>query len=70
MAQTEGRPVDRSRAVFHALDIPFFRFSTKLPREIDLDERRNEVLIEALWHTMEYMHLLQISVDDLGSLLL
>ena len=49
--------------------ISYFRLSPLLASDIDLDETRDEVLVEMLWMTQAYMHEQRFKVRELIEIL-
>lgn len=55
-----------SRSWCESLNVPFYRFSPELKKDVKLDENRDDVLIEMLWETEYYMTVdCAEDVDDL-----
>lgn len=53
--QAEGQVVERSRAWCTSIGVPFFRFSPEMGEDIELDEKRDDVLVNLMWETWCYM---------------
>ncbi|ODM89287.1 85/88 kDa calcium-independent phospholipase A2 [Orchesella cincta] len=53
--QAEGQVVERARAWCTSIGVPFFRFSPEMSADIDLDEKRDDVLVNLMWETWCYM---------------
>ena len=49
--------------------ISYFRLSPLLASDINLDETRDEVLVEMLWMTQAYMHEQRFKVKELIEIL-
>ena len=49
--------------------ISYFRLSPLLASDINLDETRDEVLVEMLWMTQAYMHEQRFKVNELIEIL-
>ena len=63
------RVVDRARAWCGMAGISYFRLSPLLASDIDMDETRDEVLLEMLWMTQAYMHEQRFKVRELIEIL-
>ena len=61
--------VDRARAWCDMAGISYFRLSPLLASDIDLDETKDEVLLEMLWMTQAYMHAQRFKVRELIDIL-
>ena len=61
--------VDRARAWCDMAGISYFRLSPTLASDINLDETRDEVLVEMLWMTQAYMHEQRFKVKELIEIL-
>ena len=66
---TTPRVVDRARAWCDMAGISYFRLSPLLASDINLDETRDEVLVEMLWMTQVYMHEQRVKLQQLVTLL-
>jgi len=53
--QAEGQVVERARAWCTSIGVPYFRFSPEMSADIDLDEKRDDVLVNLMWETWCYM---------------
>lgn len=50
LCASEGTPVTRSRTMAHALGLPYFRFSTPMSKDFQLDTRADADLVSRLHH--------------------
>ena len=48
--------MERARAWCSSIGVPYFRFSPNLSEFIDLDETKDEVLVNLMWETRAYLH--------------
>ncbi|XP_024082546.1 85/88 kDa calcium-independent phospholipase A2 isoform X2 [Cimex lectularius] len=53
--QTDGRVIDRTRAVCSMMSLPYFRFSPQLSEDIAMDEKDDVKLVNMLWETKAYI---------------
>ncbi|CAI4226940.1 unnamed protein product [Auanema sp. JU1783] len=70
IASADGVAVSRAQSWTHSLPAPFFRFSPFLSSVIELDETKDDVLIEMMWQTKVYMASEEASVQQLVSFLI
>lgn len=55
ITSSDGECVKRARAFAHSGNVPFFRFSPHLSTPVELDEKRDEIIVEFLWDTEKYL---------------
>ncbi|KAK0403951.1 hypothetical protein QR680_017211 [Steinernema hermaphroditum] len=55
VSAADGQCVKRARAMAHALNAPFFRFSPSFTSAVELDETDDSVIVDMLWKTEMYM---------------
>ncbi|KAK3863829.1 hypothetical protein Pcinc_030432 [Petrolisthes cinctipes] len=65
----DNRTVDRARAWCGTCGIPYLRLSPQLSLDVQLDERRDEILVNALWETMVYVRSKREQIQQFVSLL-
>lgn len=53
--QSSGRVVERAEAWCSMNRIPYFRINPSMSNDIKLDSNDNQLLINALWETMDYI---------------
>ncbi|CAL4058570.1 unnamed protein product, partial [Meganyctiphanes norvegica] len=66
---SDNRTVDRARSVCSMSDIPYFRLSPQLSRDVELDEKGEEKLVQMMWETMVYINEKKEAINKLASLL-
>lgn len=65
----DGRVVDRARAWCSMIGVPYFRFTPQLSRDILMDEKSDEILVNMLWETKVYMRSNIVKLRELAALL-
>ncbi|TKR80494.1 hypothetical protein L596_014561 [Steinernema carpocapsae] len=55
VSAADGQCVKRARAMAHTMKVPFYRFSPKFMRTIELDETSDSTIVNMLWSTEMYM---------------
>ena len=65
----DNRTVDRARAWCSTCGIVYQRLSPQLSLDVQLDERQDEIIINALWETMVYIRSKKYEINRLGQLL-
>lgn len=65
----DNRTVDRARAWCATCGIVYQRLSPQLSLDIQLDERQDDILINALWETMVYIRDMKDKINRLANLL-
>lgn len=66
---TEGHVVDRAMAWCHGINVPYFRISTPLSEDLQLDETDDVEVINSMWETKAYIHAMDKQVTALVDLL-
>lgn len=66
---TEGLPVERARSWCHDIGVPYYRLSTPLSKEFVLDMKDDKEVVQMMWETVEYMHLVRPATLALVELL-
>ncbi|KAG0711496.1 85/ calcium-independent phospholipase A2 [Chionoecetes opilio] len=65
----DNRTVDRARAWCATCGIVYMRLSPQLSLDIQLDERQDEILVNALWESMVYIRSMKDKINRLANLL-
>ncbi|XP_045127490.1 85/88 kDa calcium-independent phospholipase A2-like isoform X2 [Portunus trituberculatus] len=65
----DNRTVDRARAWCATCGIVYQRLSPQLSLDVQLDEKQDEILINALWETMVYIRSMKDQINRLANLL-
>lgn len=65
----DNRTVDRARAWCGMCGIPYLRLSPQLSLDVQLDETRDEVLVNTLWETMVYIRSKKVQIHQIAALL-
>ncbi|CEF70509.1 85/88 kDa calcium-independent phospholipase A2 [Strongyloides ratti] len=52
---SDGLPVERTASWCNSIGVPFFRLQPHLPEEVELDEKKNPVIINMLWDVENYI---------------
>lgn len=65
----DNRTVDRARAWCATAGIVYLRLSPQLSLDVQLDERQDEILVNALWETMVYIRHMKDKINRLANLL-
>lgn len=65
----DNRTVDRARAWCATCGIVYQRLSPQLSLDVQLDERQDEILVNALWETMVYIRDMKDQINRLANLL-
>lgn len=66
----DNRTVDRARAWCGSCGIAYLRLSPQLSLDVQLDETRDEILVNALWETMVYIRSKKAQIDQFAALLM
>lgn len=61
--------VDRARSWCSMIGVPYYRFSSKMSEEIDINERNDEKLVNMVWECQAYMYSQRSAVNELAALL-
>ncbi|XP_068230482.1 85/88 kDa calcium-independent phospholipase A2 [Palaemon carinicauda] len=65
----DNRTVDRARAWCCSWGVPYLRLSPQLSLDVQLDETRDEVLVNALWETMIFIRSKREQIHQIAALL-
>ncbi len=57
--------MERSRAWCASIGVPYFRFSPSLSTFVDLDETKDEILVNLMWETCAYLYAHHSSIEEL-----
>lgn len=66
----DNRTVDRARAWCASCNIAYLRLSPQLSLDVQLDETKDEILVNALWETMVYIRSKTEQINQLAVLLM
>ena len=66
----DGKTVDQTRAWCLSSGTVYHRLSPILQVDVELDEKDEKTLVDAMWITMAYMHAKREEIQDLKSLLI
>lgn len=67
--ESNGRVVDRARAWCSMIGVPYFRFNPQMSKDVPMDEKDDQSLINMMWETKAYMHQNRKKVIELINLL-
>lgn len=67
--ESNGRVVDRARAWCSMVGVPYFRFNPQMSKDVPMDEKDDQSLINMMWETKAYMHQNRKKVMELINLL-
>ncbi|XP_033335941.2 calcium-independent phospholipase A2 VIA [Megalopta genalis] len=65
----DGRIVDRARNWCSMIGVPYYRFNPQLARDINMDEKSDEVLAEMIWTTKAFMYANRDQIKELAAVL-
>lgn len=67
--ESNGRVVDRARAWCSMVNVPYYRFNPQMSKDVPMDEKDDQSLINMMWETKAYMHQNRKKVMELINLL-
>lgn len=65
----DGRVVDRARNWCSMIGVPYYRFNPRLPLDVAMDEKNDEVLADMIWTAKSFMHANRDQVQELAAVL-
>lgn len=65
----DNQTVDRARAWCGTCGIAYLRLSPQLSLDMQLDETRDDILVNALWETMVYVRSKKEQIQQIVSML-
>jgi hypothetical protein len=69
MTNSDYHVCDRGRAWCGLTGTPFYRLNPNLEKQFPLDETKDDILVDAMWETMVYMHRNREEVKAIAALL-